>query len=398
MQTERITMMAQTLREQAQTSGAPVVRGNDKAALAAAAKAIAQRAQTLREQPTTRGVPDNAHQDEARAQASELFSRIRSQGPDTLPAPPSMAPAGRMLFFVSHSLGQDALDDIFRIAARLPEALIVFRGVRDAEHFADSVMEIQRRAAAQTPVASVVIDPTLFRDHGIAKVPTILYLDQERSAEVARVAGLSRPDWLLEKVKHGKQGDFGVRGPVEDILERDLIEVMQEKVAAIDWVEKKRQAETRFWAKQQFIALPRADQPRRRYLDPTVVVTEDIRDGEGKVLVARGAQINPLNLQAFTQAVVVLDPLDPAQLALVDARLPELAQTHAQVTLIVTRFDQAAGWASYTEVTDHFDAPVFTLTPDVRERFELEYVPSVITAERTQFVIEELAVLGEETP
>ncbi|MCG7878827.1 MAG: TrbC family F-type conjugative pilus assembly protein [Candidatus Thiodiazotropha endolucinida] len=361
-------------------------------------EAIAKMAKTIKEQSKDWEIPVNEHQEAAKAQAAQLFTELQKQTSEQLNLPEKQKPSGRVMFFVSHSLGKEGLDEVLYTASVTPDSMVVFRGLKDEKNFAKSVLEIQNHAAKQTPMANVVLDPTLFRDYAVSKVPTIVYLDEGKTNEVARVSGLSTPGWLLEKVKAGKSGDFGVRGPVEDILERDLIEVMQDKVAAIDWADKKEQAIKRFWEKQQFIELPRANKPRRRYLDPSILISDDIKDVDGKVLVARGTKINPLELKPFTQAVVVFDPLDAKQLALVDKQLPDLIKNHPRVTLIVTRFDRAEGWESYKTITDHFDAPVYKLTQDIYSRFDLEYAPAVITAQQNHFVIDELAPSDEEAP
>ncbi len=90
--------------------------------------------------------------------------------------------------------------------------------------------------------------------------------------------------------------------------------------------------------------------------------------------------------------MVVFDPLDKKQIALVDKRLSELSSRYSKVTLIVTQFDKANGWESYKSVTDHYDAPVFKLTSDVVSRFNLENIPSIVTAENREFIVEELAI------
>jgi conjugal transfer pilus assembly protein TraW len=64
--------------------------------------------------------------------------------------------------------------------------------------------------------------------------------------------------------------------------------------------------------------------------------------------------------------------------------------------LIATQFDRLDGWGSYRKVTDQFNSAVYKLTPDLISRFEIEYVPTVITSENKHFVIEELA-FNEET-
>ncbi|MFC1353975.1 MAG: conjugal transfer protein TraW [gamma proteobacterium symbiont of Clathrolucina costata] len=359
-------------------------------------KAIADMAKDIRAKSGALEIPQNIHSQQADKEARQFFSTLKEKTPELFGQKKDSKPSGRIIFFASHSLGREGLEDLLYTASITPESMVVFRGIRDIDNFAASVFEIQKLAATQLPMAKVVLDPTLFRDYGVTKVPTIIYLDEDKQSEIARVSGLAQPNWLVSKVESGKGGDFGARGPVEDILERDLIEVMQEKVAAIDWAEKKENAIKRFWDKQQFIDLIRARKLRTRYLDPSIVMSDDLRDADGNVLVARGTVINPLELRPFTQAVVVFDPLDHKQIGLVEQRLADLAKTYPRVTLVVTQFDRAEGWDSYKSITNHFDAPVFKLTPDLLSRFELEYVPSIITAEQNYFVIEELAVVEEE--
>lgn len=360
-------------------------------------KDIAHMAKTLREQSRDWQIPVNQHQEAAKAQAAQLFSELQKTNSEKLQLPEKQKPGGRVIFFASHSLGQEGLDELLYSAATTPESLVVFRGIRDEKNFARSVMEIQKLASKQVPMANVAIDPTLFRDYRVNKVPTILYLDNDRAKEVARVEGLSSPSWMIAKIDAGKTGDFGIRGPVEDIQERDLIEVMKEKVAAIDWAEKKEQAIEQFWDRQQFLELPKATKARTRSIDPSILVTDDITDAAGKVIVPKGTKINPLRIKPFTQAVLVFDPLDPKQMELVDKRLAEINKEFSRVTLIVTRFDRADGWQSYKSITNHFNTPVYKLTQDISSRFQLEYSPSVITAKADHFVIEELSA-SEDTP
>jgi len=168
---------------------------------------------------------------------------------------------------------------------------------------------------------------------------------------------------------------------------------MKKRFAKIDWEEQKRGAVKNFWNKQNFRELPEAHKDRVRELDPTVYISEDITAPDGTLIAKQGDLINPLDVAPFTQAVVVLDPLDEDQVARVKEALPRINQVPGvtRITYIVTRLDREEGWDSYTKTTDTFDAPVFLLTPDVAQRFELEYVPSIITAQGKRFVVEELA-------
>lgn len=352
---------------------------------------IAEMAKQLRKDSPKWNLPVNPHSIEAKRQAADLIAN-HDNGLKPMMSPESKPKlAGRTVIFASMSLGSESLEEIFYQSSVGEGVIVAFRGVVDEKNFAKAIYSIQELAAKQSPVANVVIDPTLFRDFQITKVPTVLYLDEDKTSEVARVSGLSSPDWLHRKVRDGKDGSFGVRGPVKDIQERDLIEVMKEKVAGIDWAQKKEDAINNYWDKQNFIHLPTATKPDVRYLDPSIRITADIKDAEGKVLVPEGTLINPLRLRPFTQAVVVFDPLNKTEVGLVEERLQQLSKDHSKITLIVTQFDRAEGWDSYKKITDRFDAPVYNLTSDVHSRFDIQRTPSIITAENENFRIEELA-------
>lgn len=52
-----------------------------------------------------------------------------------------------------------------------------------------------------------------------------------------------------------------------------------------------------------------------RYYDPTVLVHADIRDHEGKLVVARGTHANPFDQVALSKRVLFFDGADPEQVA-----------------------------------------------------------------------------------
>lgn len=359
-------------------------------------QAIVNNAKKIREQSKGMTIPNNAHSDTARIKAREFYNQIKGKQAEKLNLPNDKKASGRIVFFASFSLGDEELDEILYAASNTDDSMVVFRGLRNEKDFARSVQDIQKIASSHSPIPNVIIDPTLFRDYSVSKVPTIVYLDEEKKSEIARVSGLSDANWLSQKVRYGKEGDHGVRGPVEGISERDLIEVMQDKVANIDWASKKEQAINNFWKGQESIYLRRAERSRVRYLDPSIIISNDINDANGNVIIQKGVTINPLELKSFNQAVIVFDPVDPKQVDLVSQKIEKIRDSYQRITLIATQFDKLDGWKSYRKVTDHFNSAVYKLTPDLLSRFEIEYVPTVITSENKHFVIEELA-FNEET-
>lgn len=314
------------------------------------------------------------------------------------PGPQEQGPGERYadhhtLLFASFSLERTGLEDMLEVAASDPGIAVVFRGIPDDMEVAQGVMFLQSLATQYDPVPTVVIDPTLFRDYGVAEVPTMVRLGDEGPAPahaVARVAGLTEPTWLERQIRFGETGDLGVRGPVEAVEERDMIEVMQERIVQIDWAQKREAAAERFWSKQTFQWLPPATRPRSRQIDPRVRVYEDITGPGGEFIAKAGTILNPLDFVSFDQTLIVFNATDEKEMALIAERLPELTAEVSRVQFIATELDTDEGWEAYESVTDYFDAPVYLLTPDIQKRFLLEYTPSVIRSDGEVFIVQEL--------
>lgn len=366
--------------------------------------ALIERSRTLSE-----SAPDRLNIDdffppsmgEDRRDAEQFFADLARTNPtlqqhaaaDAAPQGPGERYADHhTLLFASFSLERQGLEDMLEVASSDPGIAVVFRGIPDEMEVAQGVMFLQALASEYSPVPTVVIDPTLFRDHKVTAVPTLIRMGDSASPEdvVGRVAGMSEPQWLDRQLAHGDRGDFGTRGPVSEIEERDMIEVMQERVANVDWAQKREEAAARFWRGQSFQWMPPATRPRVRKLDPRVRVFEDIIGPEGSVIAAAGTVINPLDSVPFNQALIVFNGTDPREMALVAERLPSLTQDVERIMFIATELDADEGWDAYQEVTDYFDAPVYLLTPDIKTRFELEFTPSVVTSDGSYFIVNEL--------
>lgn len=346
--------------------------------------------------------PDNYARVEDDAQ--QFFSDLRRTNPTLKAMEAQQAPEGKRyenystLIFASFSLEREGLEDILELASLDEQFVVVFRGIPDGMEVAEGVRFLQDLALQYDPIPNIVIDPTLFQDHEVTSVPTILRLEQMTTFEsggrevVARVTGLSDPAWLDRQIKLGDTGDLGVRGPTSEIAERDMVKVMQERVMTIDWDLKREQALERFWSKQKFQWLPPATRSRTRRLDPRVHVIEDIIGPSGEVIAEQGKIINPLDYVPFTQAIVVMNATDAREIELIQEALHGIASQPGitQVMFIASELDADKGWDSYTEVSDIFDAPIYLLTPDVKERFVLEFTPSVITSDGVDFIVREL--------
>ncbi len=117
--------------------------------------------------------------------------------------------------------------------------------------------------------------------------------------------------------------DYGQQGTVFPVIETDLLSVIQNKLAAmqasgaIDRANKALAARTEARVKRPppVKGIVAATEPRSWTHDPTITVEQDLRDAKGRVIVARGTRVNPLDTVPLRQRLVFLDGDDPAQVA-----------------------------------------------------------------------------------
>jgi conjugal transfer pilus assembly protein TraW len=115
--------------------------------------------------------------------------------------------------------------------------------------------------------------------------------------------------------------DLGTHGRVYPLVEEDLVKVMmaraQAKVDSGQWarqIDKWRDQARERAARPKGIVLPRAEQDRSFYYDPSIIVSHDIRDASGVLIYPKGTQVNPLDFVSMTQGLILIDGDDPEQI------------------------------------------------------------------------------------
>jgi conjugal transfer pilus assembly protein TraW len=285
---------------------------------------------------------------------------------------------------VSRSLGEAQLKAIFAFAAATPGVRVAFRGLVKDESLGDFIRAIHGLLAGVTPVPEVVLDPTPFPAAGVAIAPVLIAAGPD--GELARVSGLADPAWLRARVLAGQRGDLGVRGPVVEVVEPDLIAALKRRLAQLDLGSLRERALARYWKRVPFEVLPVAAAARTRTLDPTITAASDIRLPNGSLLVRAGDTVNPLDRLPFTARLVVFDATDPRQVKTA-LRLGRDAGTR-HVVYLATHL--ARSWEGLAAAEDALDSPVYLLTSDVRGRFALERTPAYVEANGRVFVVAEV--------
>lgn len=312
--------------------------------------------------------------------------------------------------FTSYSLSDSEIKSILERQKSSKDVTLVMRGVPDGMNIPDGVQRIQNLAAEVKPPVPIIIDPALFREYGISRVPAVVRAmrspeplgvtpDQTKPRRiatlVAKVAGLDNDEWLKKQIEAGERGDLGLQGNTKEIAEPDLIEEMKRRVALIDW-QKKDEAAKRFWKKKEFKVFPTASEERLREIDPTILVEKDLTDLAGRPIRKAGDRVNPLQIRLFTQTIIIFNPVSEDEMERVEALRAKLREEgRRNVVLIATQIDKKADWDGYVALTDRLDSHVYLMTPEVEYQWRIEKTPAVVTADNNRhvFLVRELGPL-----
>lgn len=301
---------------------------------------------------------------------------------------------GRQIYlFVSRSLKTAALKDIF-LTISDTSVTAVFRGIPEGARINESNNELYQmiRGAGIDPIPAITLNPKRWRELDVQSVPTMVMVDGDR--EIARVSGLTNPAWLREQVEAGQTGDLGVRGPIAEPSEPDLITVMQERASRLDFAKLRDKAAHSYWKRAPVFEIPSATRDKRRKVDLRMRVSRDITTPDGTVIARKGAIVNPLDTRAFTLRLLVFDATRPEQVAFAESQ----SGAHPDTILLVSRFDNDRGWKGYERLSERFDKPVYRLTQDVLSRFNVHATPAVIHADQSgQVVVDEHYIQSKPT-
>jgi conjugal transfer pilus assembly protein TraW len=335
----------------------------------------------------------NPHQAEANQQALELVNAAKSKAlaamPDGLAAHPQGKPVRVM--FVSFSLGEPVLKGIFEEASGQEDVLLVFRGPKPGQKLPGFFADLKALLKDIDPLPNIVIDPIRFQKWKVTTVPEIVVEAQGRA--LLRVKGVTSLDWVKSRQNAGRQGDLGRFGEVYDIAEIDLLEAIKSRLATLDGPRMRQQAMARFWQKRQFEVLPASREDRDRTIDLTVTVPRDLVAPNGNLIIRAGHTVNPLDQLAFGLCLIVFDATQPAQLDTV--KQLSCRDQNARVLYLATQLSRQDGWEGLKNLETTLNAPVYLLTPDVRQRFQLQQVPAVVEQSGNRIVVRERKVLQQ---
>jgi conjugal transfer pilus assembly protein TraW len=133
--------------------------------------------------------------------------------------------------------------------------------------------------------------------------------------------------------------DYGQHGALWPVIEPDLLQQIEARLKHLEASGETARLNERL--KQRTIARVNRPEPvagiihaaslRSWQYDPTISAERDIADDKGRIIIARGTRVNPLDTVSLRAPLVFLDGDDPAQLAWASARY---GKTNAKLILV----------------------------------------------------------------
>ena len=117
--------------------------------------------------------------------------------------------------------------------------------------------------------------------------------------------------------------DYGQRGTVFPVIERDLLEQIHSRLTQMERSgetarlneDLKRRTIARVNRPDPVAGIVRTSEARRWQFDPTITLAADIRGAKGELIHAAGTRVNPLDSVGLRADLLFLDGDDPDQLA-----------------------------------------------------------------------------------
>lgn len=286
--------------------------------------------------------------------------------------------------FVSFSMSAHEIRQAM-LEAQEQGAELYFIGMHPSDqHIGDTMKRFRQMMASTDTVANVRFHPKAFEEFGITAVPAVLHAQK---GSVGLIHGLMNIDHLKRQMKDTTGfNDFGFHGPTKPVIERNLLEEIQERVAQLDGEALKKQAVDNFWKKRPFTRLPSASKSEEFYINPTVKVTKDIVNPNGDVLARAGDTLNPLDTLPAQNTYVLFNARDIQQLQWVDAHLAEAKYTGI-IMLMTSELDTLDGWEHLSALRKHFMQEIYLIPKELVERFTITGLPAVVSTDNKKKLI-----------
>jgi len=171
--------------------------------------------------------------------------------------------------------------------------------------------------------------------------------------------------------------ELGTWGELYPVVEEDMLTTIQTRLKAMEASGEMAREQEAF--KQRVIentlrpkpveGLRLAQENTTHYIDPSLTVSEDLKDHQGRVFARKGQVINPLDTVPFTDTLYFIDADNPQQLSWMKAQKPG---TLTYRVILVN--------GDIREATKALDTRIyFDQDGTLSRKFELKAIPARVT-------------------
>lgn len=287
--------------------------------------------------------------------------------------------------FASFSLPDYVLEDLLRTASE-HKARVVFNGLKKGTtrlpETQAAINQMIVKGKFESPL--ITIDPDSFSQYQVTQVPTIISREQARFAKM--VGSFNVEFFQRELAKKPDQDIFPVAGTTYPVEEKSIIKELEERAQKYDWEGAKKRAVSDTWKNQWMVDLPPAQEHKEFLIDPTVRVTQDVKDKQGRVIASAGELINPLSRFPQNLTMIIFDPLNPGQLVWAEQQYRQRLGS-GKVMPMFTRIQKDNGWDHLNDLREKFNGKVFKVNEQIISRFQIKNTPALITTDQDKFRI-----------
>ena len=297
--------------------------------------------------------------------------------------------------FVSFSMSDYELQEAFK-AAEEHGAELYFNGMHpEDDSIGKTMVRLRKLMADHETTATARFHPKAFEEFEITAVPAIIHAQK---GSVGIMHGTMNFDYLKKMMSETNGlNDFGVIGSTRKIMERNLLEEIQERLTKIDGEKLKQRAVDNFWKKKEFVVIPPAEKTETFYINPTVKVTADIVNPQGQVLAKKGQTVNPLQTMSMHNAYILFDATDKGQLAWAQNHISS-HQYQGIVMLMTSQLHKDSGWDHLSSLRQNFQREIYLIPKEMVERFSISGLPAIVTTDNQKKLVKVEQINIKETP
>jgi len=295
-----------------------------------------------------------------------------------------------LTIFASFSMPDYVLENLLLTASE-KNARVVFNGLKRGTTNIVETQAALRQYIAKAQLKNeplITFDPESFTQYHIKQVPTMI---NRTETKYSQISGTFNIDYFMKLIKDNPDTDiFPSAGTSYPVEERNLIEELEDRSSKYDWEAAKKRALADTWKNQWMINLPPAVQHKIWYIDPTVNVTQDVKDRQGRTLAFAGEKINPLSRFPQKLTMIIFDPMKQQQSDWAVSQYKKVLGS-GKVLPMFTQINSESGWDDLNALRTKFDGKVFKINKEIIDRFHIVATPVLISTVGDNFKVEQFS-------